>query len=68
MSLKAFHVAFVAISTLGALAFAVWCMRYAAAGAGGGYYALAAGSVAAAVALVVYGVWFLKKTKNVSYL
>lgn len=67
MSLKAFHVAFVAISTLGAIAFALWCLRHAPA-AGSAYYAMGAASALLAVALVVYGVWFLKKMKNVSYL
>ena len=68
MSLKAFHVFFVIVSTLCALGFGAWAVAdYLRTGSGG---ALAMGILgfAAAVALVWYGLWFLRKLKNVSYL
>jgi len=68
MSLKAFHVVFVALSTALAVTVGVWAARHATHGGGGGYWALAVGSVAAGVALIVYGVWFLRKTKDVGFL
>jgi hypothetical protein len=68
MSLKAFHVVFIAA----ALVLAGWTGRWSwnqwQSGAEGGWLALAAACAAAMVALVVYGVWFLKKTRGVSYL
>jgi hypothetical protein len=59
MSLKAFHIAFITLATLLALGLAVWAV-------GNGFPGLAGGAVVAAIALVVYGVWFLKKMKGVS--
>lgn len=64
MSLKAFHVFFVTFATMLAVGFGVWCLRQA----GGGYLPLALVSMLAAAMLVVYAVWFIKKTKGVSYL
>jgi hypothetical protein len=68
MSLKAFHVFFVSLSVLCALGFGAWSI--------GDYLRTGKGSVlllgilgfAAAAALVWYGLWFLRKLKNVSYL
>jgi hypothetical protein len=68
MSLKAFHVFFVSLSVLCALLFGAWSI--------GDYLRTGKGSVlllgilgfAAAAALVWYGLWFLRKLKNVSYL
>ena len=68
MSLKAFHVVFVAA----ALALSGWTGWWSwarwQAGDGGGWLAMALACGAAMVALVVYGIWFLKKTRGVSYL
>ena len=61
MSLKAFHVVFV----LAALALAGWMAAWAWQAGRTGWVAVAA---AAAVALVVYGIWFLRKMRGVSYL
>lgn len=61
MSLKAFHIAFITCSTLLALGLAGWAWTH-------GFAGLAVGGVAVAVLLVVYGAWFLKKMKGVSYL
>lgn len=68
MSLKAFHIVFIAISTLLAILFGVWeVLRYVDSG---NVWMLLAGlaSFAVAVALVMYGVRFLKKLKHVGYL
>ena len=66
MSLKAFHVVFITLSTLLAAGFGVWSIT-ADTGKSEGLY-LGVFSLLAAVALVVYGVYFLKKMKDVSYL
>jgi len=69
MSLKTFHLVFIIISILLALGFAAWNLMnyYSPAGVtrdlGWGI-----GAAVTAVGLVVYEVYFLKKTKNVSYL
>lgn len=68
MSLKFFHVLFVVLSTLLSVGFAVWSFGQAVAGAGGLYWVLGVLGLVVAVALVVYGRWFLKKMKDVSYL
>ena len=67
MSLKAVHVFFITIATLTAVGFGLWLVRsYLVAGSG---LHLALGIVAflGAVALPVYGSWFLKKMKKVGY-
>ena len=68
MSLKAFHIAFVTVSTLLTIGFGAWAIvRYRHQGETllllGGI-----GSLVGTVALVVYGRWFLKKLKGVGYL
>lgn len=68
MSLKAFHVVFVLASIALSTWVGVWAAGTAADEGGAGWWLLAVGGFAAAVALVVYGIWFLKKTKDVSYL
>ena len=66
MSLKAFHVFFVVASTLLALFFGGWgVLSYLRIG-GGGYLIWSVGGFASAVALVVYGFWFLRKLKDVN--
>lgn len=67
MSLKAFHVAFIAASIL-LSGWVAWWATGRARGEGGGWWLLAGGGAAAAVALAVYGVWFLRKTRGMSYL
>ena len=69
MSLKAFHLVFITASTVLAFGFAAWLLK--------GYFSpegrawdlvFALLSVAAGAGLIVYERYFLKKTKDVSYL
>jgi len=68
MSLKALHVVFVAASVLLALGFGAWAFaNYRESGSTLDLvYGVA--SVAAVAGLLVYGRYFLKKLKHVSYL
>jgi len=66
MSLKAFHIAFIVCSVLLALGFGAWALLQETGGVS--YSVLGIASFIVAVVLVVYGVWFLKKLKGVSYL
>lgn len=67
MSLKAVHVFFITIATLIAAGFGVWSVQqYSATGVAGDLL-LTILAIAAAISLPVYGVWFLKKMKNVGY-
>lgn len=68
MSLKALHIVFVTAATLLAAVFGAWAMLQFRGGAGTGYLMTSIAAFVAAVGLVAYGRWFLKKLKNVSYL
>ena len=68
MSLKAFHVFFVVLSVLCALGFGAWAVFDYRRTGSGGTLVLGVLGFAAAAALVWYGLWFLRKLKNVSYL
>lgn len=67
MSLKAFHVIFISAAVVLAVWLGLWAWdQRQASGGSGGWLALAGGSFAAAAGLVVYEVWFLRKTRKVS--
>jgi hypothetical protein len=68
MSLKAFHVFFVVVSTLCALGFGGWALADYARTGKGSVLALGVLGFLAAGALIWYGFWFLRKLKNVSFL
>ena len=69
MSLKAFHIVFIVAAILLALGFGAWCFVVYHSHDGGVWYLVGAiGSLVAALALVVYERYFLKKLKNVSYI
>jgi hypothetical protein len=68
MSLKAFHIFFIALSTLLAVAFGVWATRDFGQSGSWVHLALGLGSFGGSVVLVFYGIWFLRKLKHVSYL
>lgn len=60
MSLRAFHVVFIAASSLLAFFFAAWCLALGDRH-GLGWRAAGAASVATGLGLVVYEAWFLRK-------
>jgi hypothetical protein len=68
VSLKAFHVFFVIVSVLCALGFGAWAVGDYLRTGKGTVLALGILGFIAAIALVWYGVWFLRKLKNVSFL
>ena len=68
MSLKAFHLVFIVASLALALGFGVWALREWRGGEGTGYAVMGFLSIAIAIAIVPYSIWFLRKLKRVSYL
>jgi len=61
MSLKAFHLIFVTLLTTLSFGFAAWAF------ASGRLFFGAAG-IAAGILVIIYGIYFLKKLKKISYL
>ncbi len=61
MSLKAFHLIFVTLLTALAFGFAGWAFSAARP-------VLGAAGIAAGILVIIYGVYFLKKLKKISYL
>ena len=69
MSLKAFHLVFITASTVLAFGFAAWLLKnYVAPEGRLSDLLFALASIAAGAGLIVYERYFLKKTRNVSYL
>jgi hypothetical protein len=69
MSLKAFHVVFITAASALCFGFGLWMLRdYRSFEGTAGDLWMGAGSLVAAVGLLVYEGFFLKKLKNVSYL
>ncbi len=64
MSLKAFHLAFISLSTLMAFGFGIWTLTEGS----GSFTLYGLLSFLSGVALIVYGVKFLRKFRDVSYL
>ena len=63
MSLKGFHIFFITITTLMAVALGFWCVWLHLV-SGSGFLGGAAAFFLSAVALLVYGVWFWRKMKR----
>ena len=63
MSLKAFHLVFIALSILLAVGFGLWAIDMYRQIGGRDYLIVAPVSFLTAVALAVYGVVFVRKTK-----
>ena len=61
MSLKAFHLIFVTLLTSLAFGFAAWAFN-----AGDPW--LGASGIGAGILVIIYGIYFLKKLKKISYL
>jgi hypothetical protein len=66
MSLKAFHLVFITAAVALAVWLGIWALGEGRDTGSGGMTALGVASIVAAVALVGYEVWFLRKTKAVS--
>jgi hypothetical protein len=64
MSLKGFHIVFITFSTLLALGIGVWCIWVNLVVGAPIYLAGAVFSFIAAIALIVYGIWFWRKMKR----
>jgi hypothetical protein len=68
MSLKAFHLVFIIASIVLAVGFGIWAAVAFFQGGGVINLIVALASFGAGVGLVFYERYFLKKTKNISYL
>lgn len=68
MSLKAFHIVFVMVSIILCLGFGVWGIREYRMTQDVSVLVAGIGSLVASVVLALYGRWFLRKLKGVSYL
>jgi hypothetical protein len=64
MSLKHVHVVFIAAATALAVVFGTWCWAEWRADGGLGMLMAAGASAATAIALLVYGRWFLVKMRD----
>ena len=67
MSLKAFHIVFVTLSMLLSVGFGIWSLVQYRQTSTAGMLAMGVGGLIVAVFLIVYGVWFLRKLKHVSF-
>jgi hypothetical protein len=65
MGLKAFHVFFIVVATLTAVMFGAWGLWDFGRTGKGGTLAMGILGFLAAAALVFYGLWFLRKLKDV---
>ena len=66
MGLKGFHVFFIVVAALTTLMFGAWALWDFGRTGKGGTLVLAVLAFGAAAALVFYGLWFLRKLKDVS--
>ena len=64
MSLKGFHILFITVCTLLSLGLGAWCIKVNLAAGAPVYLAGAIGSFVAAMAQIIYGVWFYRKMKQ----
>jgi hypothetical protein len=67
MSLKAFHIFFITLSVLLMFGFAVWTFQSYTESGGSLMLVGSLLSMLAGVGLIIYGINFLKKLKNVSF-
>jgi hypothetical protein len=68
MSLKAFHIVFITVASALAVGCGIWSLKNYYAGETGWNLVFGLGSLVAGAGLVVYGRFFLKKLKKISYL
>jgi hypothetical protein len=64
MSLKGFHIFFIAFTTLMALGVGAWCIWVNLVEGAPVFLVGAIASFASAITLVIYGVWFYRKMKR----
>jgi hypothetical protein len=64
MSLKGFHIIFIAVSSLLAFGIGIWCLWINSMGPTTAYLFGAICSFVIALALVIYGCWFWRKMKR----
>jgi len=64
MSLKAFHILFITLSTLLAFGFGAWCLDSHGTQSNSAPLGLGVGSIGLGLGLIGYGIWFLRKLKN----
>lgn len=68
MSLKGVHIAFIVASLLLCAGFGAWAITdWRQSGASSSLY-MGIGSFVSAVVLAIYGVWFLKKLRGISFI
>lgn len=67
MSLKAFHVVFLAISLVLCAGFGVWAVREFTALNESLFLWMGLGSFATGLCLIVYGIWFVRKMNREIY-
>ena len=68
MSLKAFHLVFITAAILLSFGFGIWLAKNFFSTGGAGNLDSALLSFGAGIGLIVYELYFLKKTKDVGYL
>ena len=68
MSLKAFHIFFIVVSTALCVGLGFWAVQDFGRSGSWVNLTLGVGSFIASGALVWYGIWFLRKLKGVGYL
>ena len=68
MSLKGFHIIFVTLSTFLSVGFGVWAFSQYTDGGSTTLLAVAVAALVFAVVLIGYGIWFLRKLRDVSFL
>ena len=64
MNLRAVHILFIVAATALAALFGAWCFRNWQTEGGAGSLAGSAGGFAAVAILVVYGTWFVRKSRG----
>ncbi|HUF61313.1 MAG TPA: hypothetical protein VMN36_04505 [Verrucomicrobiales bacterium] len=65
MSLKGFHIVFITVSVLLTLGFSWWCLSIPESGREPVVTWMGYGSAAGCVALLVYGIWFVRKARSI---
>jgi len=64
VSLRAFHLLFIAASTLLAFGLGGWCVHASRSAGAGNYLALGIASFVCGIGLIVYGAWFQRKIRS----